>query len=398
MLLKNVIHALVGGVIWWTWGFALAFGNVDGGFIGTKYFVGMELGKDRQLANWWFQYAFAMTAATIVSGSLAERINVNCYILFAFFMIGFIYPTIVAWTWGRGWLYEKGFIDFAGSGIVHMTGGFAGLIGAIICGPRIGRFNDIRTGNPIEDKHTQLMKTSKSSATYSEVHRKYITKEIEIEHVHAFVRSYQLTLDERSFAHSSPNSVVLGTMILWVAWMSFNGGSSLGLSDLENKGQPKWEKAAQSIVNTVLCACISGIFTFFTRRPITGEKTDIRLDFQGLTNGLLAGCVSITASSGHIDSWAALVIGIIGSVLYSTSVVLIAKLRIDDPIEAFQVHGVCGLWGLLAVGIFHKEKGIIYGAHNSLSFLGVQCLGALCIIAWTCTLSFIYFFLYKKLG
>ena len=252
-----------------------------------------------------------------------------------------------------------------------MTGGFAGLIGAIVCGPRIGRFNDIRTGNPIEDKHSKMMKTTKTSATYAEVHRKFMTKEIEIEHVHAFVRSYQLTLDERSFAHSSPNSVVLGTMILWVAWMSFNGGSSLGLSDLNNNGKYRWEEAGQAMVNTVLCPCISGIFTFFTRKLITGEKTFIRLDFQGLTNGLLAGCVSITASSGLIDSWAALVIGIIGSVLYSSSVVLLQKLRVDDPIEAFQVHGVCGLWGLIAVGIFHKEKGIIYGAHNSLIFLGV---------------------------
>ena len=125
------------------------------------------------------------------------------------------------------------------------------------------------------------------------------------------------------------------------------------------------------MVNTVLCPCISGIFTFLTRKLITGEKTDVRLDFQGLTNGLLAGCVSITASSGLIDSWAALVIGIIGSVLYSSSVVLLSKLRIDDPIEAFQVHGICGLWGLIAVGIFHKEKGVIYGAHNSLQFLGI---------------------------
>lgn len=211
-----------------------------------------------------------MTAATIVSGSLAERTNVFCYILFAFFMIGFIYPTIVAWTWGKGWLFKMGFLDFAGSGIVHMVGGFAGLTGAIICGPRIGRFNDIRTGNPIGENTERLMSNTKSAATYSEVHRKFIKKEIEIEHVHAFVRSYQLTLDERSFAASSPNSVVLGTMILWVAWMSFNGGSSLGLSDINSDGKPKWLEASQAIINTVLSPCISGIITFFTRKMITG--------------------------------------------------------------------------------------------------------------------------------
>lgn len=105
-------------------------------------------------------------------------------------MIGFIYPSIVAWTWGKGWLHALGYQDFAGSGIVHMTGGFAGLVGAIVAGPRVGRFTDIRTGEPIIKKHANAIKNFKTAATYSEVHRKFINKEIEIEHVHAFVRSY----------------------------------------------------------------------------------------------------------------------------------------------------------------------------------------------------------------
>jgi len=223
ILLKNVMHALVGGLIWWAWGYAFAYGDVDGGFIGTKYYLGIGLSENKQFADWWFQYAFAATAATIVSGSVAERINIYCYISFAFVMIGFIYPIIVAWTWGGGWLSVKGFDDFAGSGIVHLTGGIAGLVGATICGPRIGRFTDIRTGNPIEEADEEVH----DGANYDEVHRKYKSRDIEIEHVHAFVRSYQLTLDERGFAASSPNSVTLGTLILWVGWMFFNGGSSL---------------------------------------------------------------------------------------------------------------------------------------------------------------------------
>ena len=137
---------LIGGLIWYTWGFAFAFGNVDGGFIGKTYFVGINLERDRKYSHWWFQFAFAATAATIVSGSVAERINVYCYILFAFLMMGLIYPIIVAWTWGGGWLSKLGYLDYAGSGIVHLTGGIAGLIGAIVIGPRIGRFTDIRTG------------------------------------------------------------------------------------------------------------------------------------------------------------------------------------------------------------------------------------------------------------
>jgi len=188
ILLKNVMHALVGGLIWWAWGYAFAYGNVDKGFIGTKYFVGQGMAEDKQYADWWFQYAFAATAATIVSGSVAERINIYCYIAFAFLMIGFIYPVIVAWTWGGGWLFARGFDDFAGSGIVHMTGGVAGLCGAIICGPRIGRFTDIRTGNRVDEETGPTQSKKETEASYEEVHKKFVNKEIEIEHVHAFVR------------------------------------------------------------------------------------------------------------------------------------------------------------------------------------------------------------------
>jgi len=190
ILLKNVMHALVGGLIWWAWGYAFAYGDVDGGFIGTKYFVGIGMKENKQYADWWFQYAFAATAATIVSGSVAERINIYCYITFAFLMIGFIYPIIVAWTWGSGWLSVKGFDDFAGSGIVHMTGGIAGLCGAIICGPRIGRFNDIRSEKAIDEESQAAKKEVVAEASYEEVHKKFINREIEIEHVHAFVRQY----------------------------------------------------------------------------------------------------------------------------------------------------------------------------------------------------------------
>lgn len=138
VLLKNCMDACIGGIVWWAWGYALAYGEVDGGFAGKKHFFGMHM--EGQYASWFFQYAFACTAATIVSGSLAERVKINNYLLFSFFMTGFIYPIVVAWTWGAGWLYEMGYLDFAGSGVVHLTGGVAGLAGAAICGPRLGRF------------------------------------------------------------------------------------------------------------------------------------------------------------------------------------------------------------------------------------------------------------------
>lgn len=122
------------------------------------------------------------------------------------------------------------------------------------------------------------------------------------------------------------------------------------------------------------------------------------MDFSALTNGLLAGCVSITASCGYVEPWAAVVIGILGSVVYSLGCLLLDKLRIDDPLEAFQVHGCSGLWGCLAVAIFHKEKGLIYGEQNSLTFLGVQLAAVVCISGWSSILSFIYFSIFKRIG
>ena len=148
ILLKNCMDACIGAMVWWAFGFAFAFGlQNDNTFIGSKYFFAAGLGAedaDYGYGWWFFQFAFACTAATIVSGSLAERVNIPNYLLYSGFMTGFIYPVVVAWTWGGGFLTSWGFSDFAGSGVVHLTGGIAGLAGAVICGPRIGKFEDVQ--------------------------------------------------------------------------------------------------------------------------------------------------------------------------------------------------------------------------------------------------------------
>ena len=158
VLLKNCLDACIGGLVWWAWGFGMAYGEVNGGFIGKKYYFGKEMEADNQYGAWFFQYAFACTAATIVSGSVAERIKINCYLLFSFFMTGLVYPVVVAWTWGSGWLSERGFTDFAGSAIVHMTGGVSGLAAACFVGPRLGRFKSIREEGDVDSFETSELR------------------------------------------------------------------------------------------------------------------------------------------------------------------------------------------------------------------------------------------------
>jgi len=222
ILLKNCMDACIGGLVWWACGYAFAFGNVDGGFIGKKYFFAS--GKDMDYTMWFFQYAFACTAATIVSGSLAERVQINTYLLFSFFMTGFIYPVVVAWTWGGGWLTASdadgvsiwGYKDFAGSGVVHLVGGVSGLVGAIIAGPRLGRFPEVDAEvaaqaqtdqnevDPAPVGNSMRAAVYNNPNGYAEVIAKYEKGEWDINRVHEFVRMYACKLQEREIAPHSP--------------------------------------------------------------------------------------------------------------------------------------------------------------------------------------------------
>jgi ammonium transporter, Amt family len=358
VLLKNCMDACIGGLVFWAWGFGLAYGDVDGGFAGKKHFFGYNM--ETRYAEWFFQYAFACTAATIVSGSLAERVKINNYLLFSFFMTGIIYPIVVAWTWGGGWLTTMGFSDFAGSGVVHLTGGIAGLTGAVICGPRLGRFSTIRAGGDVDIKPNQISPGLVDG--YKQVYQKFMSKEWDILRVHEFVKSYNEKLDNKNFSSNSPQQAVLGTLLLWLGWLCFNAGSSLGLVSAD--GDAIYLSAERAIMNTILAPASGGLFTFATRKYITGEKKDQRMDFQGLTNGILAGLVAITASCDSVESWAAVIIGIIGSVTYSVACLVMTKLQVDDPLEAFQVHGACGIMGCIVLAFFKMEAGIFYGGKS----------------------------------
>jgi len=313
ILLKNVLDACAGAVAFYLFGYAFAYGEcgdqagsrVD--FIGCGYFAldGMS-GAD--WVGYLFQWAFAATAATIVSGSVAERTNLIAYFAYAVLLSAFVYPVVVHWIWGGGWLSAfgrnsdpdgtpfagSGMIDFAGSGVVHLTGGIAGLVGAAIVGPRTGRFDQGRA---------------------------------------VPMPGHSATL------------VVLGTFILWFGWYGFNPGSQLAIADAGSL-----EVTGRVAVTTTMGAAAGGLGNLFLTYFQTGTW-----DLMATCNGLLAGLVSVTAGCPVIEPWAALLAGAIGAVIFNYSCKLLEKFQIDDPLAAAPMHGICGIWACLFTGLFAKR-------------------------------------------
>lgn len=333
ILFKNTMDLCFGAIIFWIVGYNIMYGeSVLGGFLAWGGF-GISTTMDPATAgpgvlhpqvDWLFQAAFAATAATIVSGAVAGRMKVSSYLVYSVLLTGLVYPIAGFWTWGGGWLSELGFHDFAGSLIVHSVGGFAGLAGAIVLGPRIGRFNGKR--NPLP--------------------------------------AHSITI------------ATLGVFILLIGWYGFNPGSQLSFT-----GTANIEATMLIAVNTTLAACAGGVFSILLAWYIE-KKPDLG---YGL-NGILAGLVGITANANIVSNGSALVIGGVAGLLVVGGMLLLEKLKIDDPVGAWPVHGLCGIWGGVAAGIF--------GTAN----LGVQILGSLVYPVWAFVLLFIVFSVMKAMG
>lgn len=351
ILTKNLIVVTCGFIVWFFVGYPIAIGdnptpNMMGG---AGAFATMGFWENKaNFRVWFFQGAFCATGGTIVSGAMAERVKLTGFIIFTCIMTGIIYPVVAYWGWsGSGILnyedYSKSIVgpglkDFAGSGIVHMTGGVAALVGAIIVGPRTGRFDE----NPTE-----------------------------------------------SFEPHNIPFCVLGTFALWFGWYGFNPGSTLALHDAGTANL-----AGLVAVNTTLAPCAAGLVVFFLRGFVVEPK---RLDVGGFCNGILAGLVAITAGCAFVRPWEALLIGFIGGFVYQGASMLVQKLKIDDVVDAFAVHGATGFWGLLALGFFGNPaddlggNGILHGGEGSGATFGTQLVAGILIAAWAGILSAIVF-------
>ena len=341
---KILINVSIVFLMFWAIGFSIGFGTGND-FIGSSGwfldnsnpavdYASLAYSATNFEVTYFFQVVFCAVSLAIVFGAMLDRTKFIAYILFAIAFAGVIYPIVAHWTWGGGWLLQDGFQDFAGSSIVHLQGALAALAGALLLGPRIGKFRDGKAV-PIPGHSIPLM--------------------------------------------------VLGVIILWVGWMGFNPGSFLNAVGLN---------FADVAVNTNLAAAAGVIGA--TLGSLIMFKT---LDVSQMGNGAIAGLVAITAPCAFVDPWAAIVIGLFAGLIVPPLVVAVDKIRVNDPVGALPVHGMAGIWGTLACGLFATEEratalavgegGLFYSGSGSQ--LWVQFYGVAATIGFTFTASFIVF-------
>ncbi|KAG2434358.1 hypothetical protein HYH02_012374 [Chlamydomonas schloesseri] len=367
ILLQTVLDGAASAVMWYLVGFGFAYGIGDNpnGFIGDALFAMSRYSSHNtgtgigQWTNWFFQWAFCATAATIPAGAVAERFNFNAYLGYSLFLGGFVYPVVAHWVWcPTGWLgYGKatapflgaGMVDFAGSGVVHMTGGLAGLTGAWLVGPRLGRFD--MDGRPVPmPGHSAIL-------------------------------------------------VVLGTVLLWFGWYGFNPGSAL-VADVRNSALI----AGRAAVTTTLSGAAGGLTCL-----LLGFFRHVAWDLISLCNGMLVGFVAITAGCHVVEPWAALICGFCAAFIFEGTCALLLWLRVDDVVSAGPMHGFCGAWGVLFVGLLAKQEyiqqayvrdsypyGLFYGGGGLL--LASQVIGILSIGGWVLGTMGPFFLAFKAAG
>ena len=305
ILMKNMLDSAIAAIIFWVCGYAWAFGEDSNAFLGYKNFFLIDLDPGLY-PHYFFHFVFAATAATIVSGAMAERTKFVAYFAYSFVITGFVYPIVVHWAWHeKGWLASEcwwtdiSYRDFAGSGVVHMVGGAAGLLGTLALKPR----ND----QQVEGKPKRL------------------------------------------FGHTVP-LMCLGAFILIFGFFAFNGGS---LASISQPGDGAI--VGKILVNTVISGSTAGLMTVLIYYLMTKKFTLI-----GCINGFLTGMVSICAGCDAVEPWAAFIIGLIGGATFVAYSEGVFKLGVDDPLDAFAVHYGGGFWGIIAVCLFANDSGILY--------------------------------------
>ncbi|XP_068157815.1 putative ammonium transporter 2 [Drosophila tropicalis] len=347
IMMKNVIDIVLGGFTYWLFGYGMSFGRgpLSNPFIALGDFLLDPPVGDALMgqifAAFLFQLSFATTATTIVSGAMAERCNFKAYCMFSF-LNTVVYCIPAGWVWGEhGFLNNLGAVDIAGSGPVHLIGGASAFASAAMLGPRLGRYAEGYDPLPL----------------------------------------------------GNPVNACMGLFVLWWGWLAFNSGSTYGVSGA------KWQYAARAAVMTMMGSFGGGFYHYSFWRH------EGRMDIMDLINGVLGSLVSITAGCFLYRAWEALVIGAIGSLFCVLAMPLFDRMGVDDPVGASSVHGVCGIWGVIAVGLFadnpipldttNGRSGLFKGGGWYL--LGIQTLSALCLACWGICSTFLLLYVVNKI-
>lgn len=336
IIAKVIIDVIFGGLVFYIVGFGIAYGNSNGwfafdfGIIDVAPKMGLTVSSK---LFWFIQLGFAVAAISIVSGAVAERMKLWPYALFVALFTAFMYPLAANWVWNPdGWLALRGFNDFAGSAAVHAMGGFAALAAAIVLGPRLGKYD--------EEGNSQAIP-----------------------------------------GHNLPLAAI-GGFILWFGWFGFNPGSTLAAVG-------NWDLIGTVVANTFLASAAGGLSTMLYTYFRYGQ-----IDITMVINGILAGLVAVTAGCNVVDPTSAIIIGLIAGILVDIAVLYIDKIKIDDPVGAIAVHGVNGMFGTIAVGLFAHEGGLFFGGGTDL--LVTQVLGVSVIAAFSFGLTYLLMTLLKK--
>jgi ammonia channel protein AmtB len=423
---KLTLNLMITIFSFWVIGYALAFGGAEDRFIGAFHFFAgnewthSELGHQTQYSHWMFQVSIAAVVPAITGGVVAERITLKATAIHTFFLSLLIYPFILSWTWGEGWMKSRcDYVDFTGSGIVHCTGAFAGLACLLVVGPRYQRWGDHedviekpgrKSEYRLETEEGKALnspnKAIPGNAIEGQLSEKrailyHDEKRVEEEDGSRFTQANIDKMREKAmydvwdqFGPSDMAVLLMGALFLWLGFIFFNAGSSLFMHSAD-----AWLSAERAGVNTFMAGCGGGFAGLFLKKNLVhgwNAKRNWKDDAATTANAYLGGMVANGAGMGGYEPWEGLVVGIIGGIVYCVLCFIFEKIKLDDALEAFQLHGGCGTTGVIAAAFFNHHNGIYHGGPGKT--LGYQILCWLVISSWSFVWSFIIYFILNKMG
>ena len=383
MLVKNIYNVAVAVIAFWLCGYGLGFGTPQY-FVGNSpwFFAsyGFEQVPQDNYLYWIITFAYCTVVVAIFQGALAERTQLFAYLIISALLAGFVFPIILAWTWGQGWLASYGFHDFSGTGIVHLVGGTAAFWGALIVGERRAKVRareDLATRVEVDIKNAELQsELDDLHPDFSKIAKKHFKGH------------------DGELSRNSSVFIVLGTLLIWASYIFFVGGRTLSQTN------PRSSASSKIIQNMFIASSFSALLSAFLKPLALGTlgSRATKYDCLTLCNGALVGMIAVSGAVDRIENWSAVLIGSIAAFWYVGDILFLEFCRIDDPLEVVPVHFAGGVWGLFAVGFFDNFSGALFttSIHQG-KFMGFQLVGIAAIVGFTSVVTLTAFLVLSKL-